>query len=51
MIEAVGAVIAVIAVIAVMFALYLMSVAAGAVILSLFDREQKKELEAEPDTE
>lgn len=48
MIEAVGAVIAVIAV---MFALYLMSVAAGAVILSLFDREQEKELEAEPDTE
>lgn len=48
MIEAVGAVIAVIAV---MFALYLMSVVAGAVILSLFDREQEKELEAEPDTE
>ena len=38
-------------VITVMFALCLMSVAAGVVILSLFDREQEKELEEEPETE
>jgi len=45
MIEVVGTVIAV------MFVLCLMSVAAGAVILNLFDRGQEKELEAEPETE